>query len=179
MSRYVPFRQLVFALAGCCSLAAVMLVAVVLEPRHHLASQTVDDVRAYCTAVQTVDEPDARRAGGELPVAVRAAAVEKFDEEIVVHNQVLWRCMDGEIWWCMFWGTNWCPSRDTSEEPTRRMMDLCEAGTGDRELSRAERGRATIWRWECRGGEPAISGILGDALDSRGFTAALWKRLPP
>jgi hypothetical protein len=138
-----------------------------------------DDVRDYCSTVETLDEPDIRWVGKPTPDEVHEAAIAKFTEQIVGPNEVLWRCMDGEVWWCLQWGTSWCPQRDVSMEASPRMYEICARETEDRPLSRAEYGRATVWSWSCRAGRPVpdLTPNYSAIVDRRYFTAALWVSL--
>jgi hypothetical protein len=136
-----------------------------------------DDPRGYCAAVDTVDELDLRWAGKTLPDEVRAAAVEAFDEDIVSHNIVLWRCMDGEVWWCMYWGTNFCPQRDISRTAPAHVYELCARLGESPGLGRPQQGYATVWWWACDGGSPIIVGGGYAGLDQRYFTARQWRNL--
>jgi hypothetical protein len=176
MNRPVTLGQLLIAVFSLAAMGAIMSYALA---RHGSGEPAFahDDPRDYCTAVDTVDEPDLRWAGKTLPDDVRKAAVEAFDEDIVAHNIVLWRCMDGEVWWCMFWGTNWCPQRDINRTAPAHIYERC-ARLGDSEgFSRAEQRLETAWWWACEEGRPVIIGGGLAGLDHRYFTAALWVNL--
>jgi hypothetical protein len=138
-----------------------------------------DDVREYCSTFDMLDEPDIHWVGRREPAEVREAAAVAFSDEIVGPNEVLWRCMDGEVWWCLSWGTNWCPKRDLSLTPSGRLYEICANAQEDRALSRAEQGLATAWTWSCKDGMPVVESLANgySGLDRRYFTAALWVNL--
>jgi hypothetical protein len=166
-------------LLACGAIGILMVVMSVVLGRDESSEPpfAYDDPAVYCAAVGTVDEPNLRWAGKTLPDQVRSAAVEAFDEDIVSHNIVLWRCMDGEVWWCMFWGTNWCPQRDINRTAPAHIYERCARLGDSAGFSRSEQRLETVWWWGCEDGRPLIVGGGLAGLDHRYFTAALWVNL--
>jgi hypothetical protein len=177
MRRKIPLAQLLLAV-GAFATGAFVMSLIGRANGDEDPQFAFDDVREYCSTFDTLDEPDIRWVGEPTPGDVRDAAVDSFTAEIVAPNEVLWRCMDGEVWWCLQWGTNWCPKRDVSLTPNDRLYRLCGTAT-DRALSRAEQGQATVWMWSCKSGRPVVESLANgySGLDRRYFTSALWVNL--
>src|SRR5687767_895884 len=91
--------------------------------------ETFSDPFAYCTALGTVDLPDSRYTGPQVPEVIARglkkalgapadAALEFF------LNNTVWRCMDGMVYACTV-GAN-LPRQeqaDTSRKPTQEITD--------------------------------------------------------
>jgi hypothetical protein len=138
---------------------------------------TYDDVTRYCDALGTVDEPDQQWTGSTVPREVIDAATAHFGPRIVADNSVLWRCLNHDVVWCMYWGTNHCPKGDLDTSPNPMIRAFCsdERNRGAGSIGRADAG-ATIWHWRCQDGTPVI---VDQAIpvDERGFPASIWQVL--
>jgi hypothetical protein len=128
---------------------------------------------AYCASVQTIDAPDERWAGSAEPAELVAVAAVEFGALPATRNEVMWRCLGSKVFWCLSWGTNWCPKADASQIPNDRMKEVCLRELEDYHLGRSDTGFATIWGWSCVDGIPQVTaGSI--PIDSRGFKCALW-----
>ena len=138
------------------------------------------DVVAYCDAVQTVDAPDQRWTGAAIPHQVLGAADTKYSARVVEANNVLWRCMNGDVVWCLSWVTNFCPKGDLSTKPSQAILTYCSSSRhlNDDSIGRSDAGLGTIWTWACRNGVPFIRGQFAP-VDARGFHAWIWHVLTP
>ncbi len=140
------------------------------------STSSFSDAAAYCDAVGTIDAPDARWMGAVVPGSVRDAARAVADGAADT-NDVLWRCLGGSVFWCVSFGTNWCPKGDAGMDPIQSVRDFCaRSGDTDNAGGRAVAGLATIYQWGCRGGVPAISKQLFTT-DTQGFVEASWHKL--
>ena len=140
-----------------------------------------DDPFAYCAAVGTIDAPDARYTGAEMPDAivqglinlevVTADAPEEFQKSAT------WRCIDGKVWVCHFGANLPCQEKaDMSKEPTAEMEDFCEANPTADVIPAATTGRATVYDWKCVGGKPEAGEQIFRA-DAQGYLADFWYEL--
>ncbi len=98
-------------------IVAIVVVAVVVvggnsdeennEPESQAATTeetaTYDDPFAYCAAVGTIDEPDERYTGDDVPDAVMKALEATMEEnapETLTAEDTVWRCVEGQVWAC-------------------------------------------------------------------------------
>jgi len=133
------------------------------------------DSTAYCASVQTIDAPDERWAGSAVPSSL-VSAVEKRLGQAATINQILWRCLDGRVYWCLAFGTNWCQHGDTSLVPTQQLDKFCSSHSDSDDVGRVVAGRATVDRWGCRSGEPTVL-ERRFSVDVQGFMNASWYAL--
>jgi hypothetical protein len=115
--------------------------------------------QAYCKAVGTVDEFDARYTG-----MVPAKRLSFYT----------WRCADGVLLECTGGYLIQCLPRKRILDPS--YAGFCaQIGTGDPPVG--------VWAQEyayfvtCKDGQPVITGEK--RLDARGFDTAAWKTIPP
>jgi hypothetical protein len=141
------------------------------------------DPFAYCAAVGTVDEPDARYTGEEMPDVILQAMVDQgivsADAPLEFRKNAVWRCMDGQVWACHFGANLPCQERaDTSQEPTAEMEDFCAANTQAEVIPAVVTGRATVYEWRCTDGKPAVVRQVFTP-DAQGFIGDFWFELTP
>ncbi len=148
------------------------------------AESQYDDPFAYCAAVGTVDAPDARYSGPEVPDSVVQGLIEQgivsadAPAEYLTETTV-WRCMDGQVWACTIGANLPCHEKaDMSEDPTKEMEDFCEANPTADGIPAAVAGRATVYQWTCKAGEPDVVRQVFHA-DPQGYLAEFWYELAP
>ncbi len=130
------------------------------------------DPFAYCAAVGTIDAPDERWAGPDVPPEV----MEFFGESQLGGHY--WRCFDGTLLGCAVGAAAYCGNEpNTSEEPTAAMIEFCQANPNQLMLV-AQFGRDNIYLWECQGTVPQIA-LQMFHVDPRGFIAENWFEIPP
>ncbi len=142
------------------------------------------DPFAYCAAVGTIDAPDARYTGVQVPDAVArglkqaTGAAPDAPLSAFVQNSY-WRCMNGKVYGC-FVGAN-LPC--TAKADTRRTLlegetDFCKANPNAEVIPAAVTGRETVYEWRCVNGspEPVRQVVTPDA---RGFLSSFWYELAP
>ena len=142
------------------------------------------DPQAYCRAVGTIDDPDARYTGRDVPDWIRAAFYTPGQiADIKAGRQpdygVAWRCVGGEVLGCQNAQTPSCMKPDTGRTPTPAMSEFCRRDPGASVIPRVVTGTARMlaYEWICRGAEPSIA--KATPLDAQGFVAADWKRVAP
>jgi hypothetical protein len=147
------------------------------------AVETYSNPFAYCSAVGTIDEPDAQYSGEKVPAEIVqgmvAAGIVTADTPQDIQQNATWRCMDGKVWVCHFGANLPCLERaDLSETPSVEMNDYCKANPSTDVIPAAVTGRATIYEWKCADGTPqAVRQVLTS--DAQGFIADFWYEIPP
>jgi hypothetical protein len=169
--------------ASLVAAASLYAGAAESQPAFPSAGAEFTDPFAYCAAVITVDEPDARYAGKPLPPELRralaAAGVAGADQPLEAGINLFWRCMDGKLYACNV-GTNIpCMARaDTSREPSEGMREYCRAHAGQ-DMPAYATGRETVYAWRCdESGTPAPVRQIHTP-DARGFLSEFWAEVPP
>ncbi len=142
---------------------------------------TYDDPVAYCAAVGTIDAPDARYTGPAMPEAIAQEMVEQgilsADAPAEFAENAVWRCMDGQVWFCHFGANLPCQEKaDTSQEPTEAMREFCEANPDAEGVPAAVTGRATVYQWKCTDGVPEAGEQVFHS-DPQGYLAEFWYEL--
>ncbi len=145
------------------------------------AESQYDDPFAYCAAVGTVDAPDARYNGPEMPDSVVQGLIQQgvvsADAPPDFQKTAVWRCMDGQVWACHFGANLPCLEQaDRSEEPTEAMKEFCEANPTADGIPAAVTGRATVYQWTCNAGKPEVVRQVFHA-DPQGYLAEFWYEL--
>lgn len=178
-------------------LAGLMLMAAACYPPAGLLSGASDrspaaqpaaaaiytDPFAYCAAMGTVDQPDARYTGEKTPDAIvqgfiKAAGLTGTTEPSDVFKQAtIWRCMGGKVYACNFGANLPCGSKaDTDKTPTPEMADFCKANPGADFIPMAVTGHATIYAWKCVKDVPEAGEPI-DQADAAGYLARIWYSL--
>lgn len=154
------------------------------QPDELTTQEQFTDPFAYCAAVGTIDMPDQRYTGPEVPEeiveGVRKASGISHDAptEWVVAGTV-WRCMDGKVWACFVGANLPCTARaDTSEAPTVAMENFCNANSNADVIPAAVTGRETVYEWRCTAGVPEIVKQLFEP-DAQGFISNFWYEISP
>lgn len=167
---------------GHCLIVA--LLAGTITAHATAGEQRFDDPFAYCAAVGTIDAPDARYVGPEMPDTVAlglktalgmppSAPLEPFREHSI------WRCMAGKVYACTFGANLPCREKaDTNLSPTPAMSAFCRDNPGAEAIPMVVTGRATVYAWRCQNGDPAIERQITEP-DSSGFLANVWYEIGP
>jgi hypothetical protein len=149
------------------------------------AAETFSDPFAYCAAVGTIDTPDTRYTGEQVPDVIidgfkQAAGLTESDESQDMFRQTtIWRCMDGQVVACNFGANLPCDSKaDTATEPTQEMKDYCSQNPGADAIPMSVTGHATIYSWGCQDSTPAILEQV-DQADAAGYLSRIWYALEP
>ena len=146
-----------------------------------VAPSTYSDPFAYCAAVGTIDAPDTRYEGEEMPDAIIEGMIDKGivtdDAPREFQEHAVWRCMDGEVWVCHFGANIPCLEQaDMSQEPSAAMDEFCAANPEADNIPAAVTGRATVYAWRCVDGE-AEAGEQVFTADPQGFLGEFWYEL--
>ena len=141
------------------------------------------DSFTYCAAVGTIDAPDERYTGPEVPEEM----VEALREELEMPDDAptdwvaggtFWRCMDGKVWACFVGANLPCYKVDTSQTPSPEMNDFCEENPTSDFIPAAATGHGTIYEWRCTDGKPQIVRQVFET-DAQGFVSDFWYELSP
>ena len=145
--------------------------------------QSFNDPAAYCRAVGTIEVPDARYDGRQLPDWMLAAffsrrEISAFRDGSQPFYGIEWRCVDGQVLACRNAQTPSCMRAGTDRTPSPAMREFCQnPQNGAAVIPRVVTGTARMlaYDWVCRGTEPTIAKTT--PLDAQGFVAADWKRV--
>ena len=127
----------------------------------------------YCRRVGT---DDARRTiPPEMAPAVEKLFALSMPDDPVART-TYFRCLDGAVMACNVGANLPCGKANASRSiPAARQY--CRSHPDASFIPMAVTGHDTIYRWRCSGTH-AMAGGPGEALDSRGFIARLWKPVP-
>lgn len=142
------------------------------------------DPFAYCAMVGSIDAPDARYTGPQVPDAVlsgliQAAQISPTRPKDVLAQSSFWRCMNGKVYACTVGANLPCQEKaDTSKTASAAVNDFCKANPASGSIPAAVTGRATVYDWKCANGKPEIVKQMFDP-DARGFIADFWYEIAP
>ncbi len=166
----------------------VLLVMVMLAEKNAMTSKaqgsTYTDPFAYCAAVGTIDAPDARYTGPQVPDAVvqgLEAALQRPADTAPgeLRTGSSWRCMDGNVYACWVGANLPCQEKaNTSQTPTADMTNYCQANPNADGIPGYVTSSATVYTWSCKNGV-ATPGRQFWQVDVRGFIANIWYALSP
>jgi hypothetical protein len=147
--------------------------------------ESYDDPFAYCAAVGTIDQPDERYTGPDVPDVIAEGLRTAFntpDTPLEVYQRgTYWRCMDGKVYACNVGANLPCQEKaDTSETPTAAMEEFCQdsANANAEAIPMVVTGRATIYGWRCTDGNPEIVNQFAEP-DAQGFLSNIWYEIAP
>ncbi|MFN2290158.1 MAG: DUF333 domain-containing protein [Anaerolineae bacterium] len=175
---------LVASLAGCGATAApAPTSAPTPAPTPTPAPETYSDPFAYCAAVGTLDAPDARYTGPQVPESLAQglqAALNAPETPLeVLQNGTSWRCMDGQVYACFVGANLPCDAKaDTDRALGQEAADFCQQNPNSDFIPAAVTGRETIYEWRCRDGAPEIVQQLFQP-DAQGFISEFWYKIEP
>ncbi len=141
------------------------------------------DPFAYCSAVGTIETPDARYTGSKMPDSIVQGMVKQgivsAGAPVEFQQNAVWRCMNSKVWVCHFGANLPCLEKaDTSRAPTPAMEDSCKANSSAESIPAAVTGRATVYDWRCKDGKPQVV-RQSLTVDPRGYLADFWYELAP
>ena len=147
------------------------------------ATIATDDPFAYCAAVGTIDAPDERFTGADVPDVIAEGVRSAFgaeDVDLEVYQRgTFWRCMDGNVYACNVGANLPCESKaDESREPTQPMVDFCAENAGSDFIPAVVTGRMTVYAWACDDTTPVIVDQVTE-VDSQGYLQSIWHELTP
>jgi hypothetical protein len=134
--------------------------------------------------VGTIDAPDARYTGPEVPDAVVEGLKEALDMSADMPGDVLlngtsWRCMEGKVYGCFVGANLPCQAKaDTSRTPTEAEKEFCQQNPDSEFIPAVVTGRETVYEWRCNKGEPEVGRALTQP-DAAGFLANIWYEINP
>jgi len=138
------------------------------------------DPFAYCAAVGTIDQPDARYTGPKTNDAIvkgylKAAGLDVNGSYPDAFKQMtIWRCMDKQVYACNFGANLPCDSKaDTNRAPTQGMADFCKENPGSDFIPMSVTGHATIYSWHCVKDTPELLDQI-DKADAAGYLTRIW-----
>jgi hypothetical protein len=137
----------------------------------------------YCSAIGTIDTPDARYTGSKMPDAIVQGMIQQgmvsADAPAEFQMNAVWRCMDSQVWVCNFGANIPCEDKaDTSQATTAAMQDFCKANPAAEFIPAAVTGHTTVYEWKCSNG----TAVLGQQIlhvDGRGYPSEFWHQLSP
>ena len=162
-----------------------LAVVLVLVTTACTAHATYTDPFAYCSAVGTINAPDARYTGAPVPAGIiqgylKAAGLENNGEPLeLLQKSTIWRCMDASVYVCNFGANLPCDSKaDTNKNATQPMQDFCKANPDAGSIPMSVTGHATIYSWGCVKDVPKLL-AQNEQVDAAGYIARIWYKLPP
>jgi hypothetical protein len=155
--------------------AAMAALLATAAPAH---AATYDDPAAYCAAVGTIDQPDARYTGVAVPEwiarALMRATNAPADSSLAFFERAAWRCDRGRVLACSYGANIPCDAKaDTSRAAGPGAKQFCRENPGADVVPAVATGHATIFAWRCKGKRPAIA-RQGLKVDRRGFPTEFW-----
>jgi hypothetical protein len=146
-------------------------------------TETYDDPFAYCQAVGTIDAPDARYTGPQVPEAIARGLRNAFNTPNtpldIYMRGTFWRCMNGKVYACNVGANLPCESKaNTDRTPTEALVDFCEQNANADVIPMYVTGRETVYEWKCTNGAPEIVRQLVQP-DERGFLSNIWYEISP
>lgn len=127
---------------------------------------TFSDALAYCNSVGTIDFPDRRYIGPQVPVEVTAAlGIPQSSAPERVH----WRCASGRLMACTSYGWPACDTTPTASE----MLAFCKMNP---DIPRLLAPNGT---WSCEKGKPKLPADASWPVDERGFFPKAWVAVTP
>jgi len=180
----VGLSLVVVLFIGACSAPASQSTPTQPQPTAAIANpeqSLYNDPFAYCAAVGTVDTPDARYNGPEMPDSVIQGLIQQVvvsaDAPPEFQKAAVWRCMNGQVWVCHFGANLPCLEKaDMSQVPTSEMEDFCKTNPTTDSIPAAVTGRATVYEWKCNAGKPEeVRQVF--QVDPQGYLADFWYEL--
>ena len=152
-------------------------------PTSEAGPSSYDDPFAYCAVVGTIDAPDERYNGPQMPDSIIQAMIRQgivsADAPLEFQQNAVWRCMDDGVWVCHFGANLPCQEKaDTSQVPNSGMEDYCSTNPTADTIPAFATGRATVYEWACQDGKPEVVRQIFSS-DAQGFLADFWYELTP
>lgn len=171
---------------ACTPRTSVAKIAVTIAPANPAAKQeTYSDPFAYCAAVGTIDAPDARYAGPQIPdkvingFKIAAGLQDSTMPADVFQKTTIWRCMDGQVYACNFGANLPCDSKaNVDKTPSPEMEAYCKANQDSDFIPMSVTGHDTIYSWRCVKDAPELLDQIAQ-VDAAGFLANIWYPIQP
>jgi hypothetical protein len=153
------------------------------EPASAPNAAAYNDPFAYCAATGTINQPDDRYTGEEVPDTIAEGIRSAFDAEDVdlevYRRGTVWRCVDGKVYACNVGANIPCLAKaDLSREPSQPIIDYCKEIPTSDFIPAAVTGRSTIYSWGCKDSEPIIVEQYTE-VDQQGVLEFAWHELTP
>lgn len=162
--------------------ACLLGAAIVVAACGATGEATYSDPFAYCRAVDTIDTPDARYTGPEIPDEVAqglqvALGLPTGTPAPPIAQNSYWRCMDGQVYACTVGANLPCLERaNTDRTPTEEMAAYCKENPTSDFIPAVVTGRDTVYEWHCSQGTPEAGDQVLTA-DARGFLSEYWYKI--
>jgi Tol biopolymer transport system component len=144
---------------------------------------TYTDPFAYCAAVGTIDSPDARYTGPQVPdeiingYKVAAGLESSTMPQAMFQQTTIWRCMDSQVYACNFGANLPCSSKaNTDKNPTQAMSDYCKTNPDSDFIPMSVTGHSTIYSWHCVKDTPELLDQIED-VDAAGYLSQIWYQI--
>jgi hypothetical protein len=145
---------------------------------------TFSDPFTYCAAMGTLDAPDARYTGPQVPQAIAEGLKKAFGAPTDAPLEAFirgtsWRCMGGKVYACNVGANLPCGEKaDTSRTPNQGIIHWCRENPNADVIPVVAGGRATVYEWKCTNGMPAIVRQIVQP-DAQGFLSHIWYQINP
>jgi hypothetical protein len=187
----IPFVWVLLSVLGmivtACSsqVGAATLTPSSLPPTNMPTTETFSDPFAYCAAVGTVDTPDDRYTGLQIPDEIingykKAAGLEASTEPMDMFKKTtIWRCMDSKVYACNFGANLPCNSKaNIDKTPSQAMRDYCAANPDSDFIPMSVTGHSTIYSWHCIKDSPELLDQI-EKVDAAGYLEQIWYAIEP
>ncbi|MCP4210111.1 MAG: DUF333 domain-containing protein [Halieaceae bacterium] len=153
------------------------------DPSNTTEQSLYSDPFAYCAGVGTIDAPNARYNGPEMPDSVIQGLIQQgvvsTDAPPEFQKNAVWRCMNGQVWACHFGANLPCLTKaNMSPVPTSEMEDFCETNPTSDSIPAVVTGRETVYEWKCNAGIPEVVRQVFQ-VDPQEYLADFWYELTP
>jgi hypothetical protein len=145
---------------------------------------TSGDPFTYCAAVGTIDAPDARYTGPQVPHAIAEGLKKAFgaptDAPLEAFSRgTSWRCMGGKVYACNVGANLPCSEKvDTHRVPSQGMINWCRENPNADAIPAVASSRATVYEWKCTNATPEIVRQVVQP-DAQGFLSNIWYQINP
>ena len=139
-----------------------------------IAQQEYRDPLAYCQAVGTINQPDARYVGPKLP----AWMAKQLNLQPGQDSMMEWRCSNGAVLACVYGANIPCNSTaNTNQTPTAAITNYCHHNKNASFIPMYVTGHETAVTWACQGKTPIVVGIA--PTDGQGYASGNWRKVEP
>ena len=142
---------------------------------------TTHDPFRYCSVIGTIDAPDKRYTGDNVPDTIITAMIKQglvsADAPAQFKSNIAWRCMDYRLWVCLYGANIPCTDKaDASRIPSSEMNEYCRTNPSSDNIPAYITGRTTIYAWRCTDGKPRIVKQIHQ-VDHEGYIKTYWYEL--
>ena len=148
------------------AIAIALGAACALSTPHAFA---FDDPAAYCRAVGTIDAPDHRYTGPQLPAWMAR------QQHVADDAWVAWRCAGARVLACVYGAHRRCAKARTSRRAGAVVRAYCHAHPGAAFVPALVAGDDDAVSWRCRGRRALAWRV--DAVDAQGYRQRDWQVL--